>query len=49
MRSIIESCPPHIAIMLTADEPYLMDFYRKLGFSRLKTAMALRFPEHAVE
>jgi len=49
MRSAIEGLPPQVAVMLTADEPWLVEFYRELGFARLQTAMALRFPEHAVD
>lgn len=44
MRSIIGALPSHAAIVLTADAPHLVAMYRKLGFSRLKIAMALRYP-----
>lgn len=48
MKSILSAFPKHIAVLWTAEEQY-HDFYRKLGFRRLKTAMAIGFPAEQME
>jgi ribosomal protein S18 acetylase RimI-like enzyme len=47
MRSLLEPLS-HLSILLTA-EPEYQAAYRKLGFKRLTTAMALRFPPEHLE
>jgi ribosomal protein S18 acetylase RimI-like enzyme len=48
MLSLLEEFPPHIALLLTAEEKH-WDFYRSVGFRRLHTAMARGFPEGDME
>ncbi|MBV8884347.1 MAG: GNAT family N-acetyltransferase [Chroococcidiopsidaceae cyanobacterium CP_BM_RX_35] len=48
MKSILSAFPKHIAVLCTAEEQY-HDFYRQLGFQRLKTAMAIGFPPEQIE
>lgn len=48
MKSLLEAFPPGVALLLTADEKH-WDFYRRLGFRHLKTAMAIGFPEKDME
>lgn len=48
MKSILSAFPKHIPVLCTAEEQY-QDFYRKFGFQRLKTAMAIGFPPEQME